>query len=387
MFKYSTRPTKPSTPFTSKSYWRLSLINIELKKAIKVGIAAAVSLFVGIWFSTLIERPETLVSGLWCAISSIVVLQAHLGGTYKAAWQRFLGVLIGSILGCIFTVSFGSNPISLGFAIMLTMIICSAFKLQESIRIACLTVAVIMVLSGVRPEIELYLFGLFRFLDSCMGIFIAVVIAHTLWPAEATDKIRNNMAKILSSMSKLFDLAVEIGVLSDRQDKLFHAIKDDIYDHFENNYDLIDEVTLEQVIRQTTMEDWKILIHSVESAFDAIITLKQLQKSKILMMLDDSLLDQLKHFIEAADSSFQSLSRQLETGDDRQLSFSEFDLKTTYKSLKDDLVRLRGNRSTSQFDWKEIESFFVYFYSLGMVAEEIFRIEALLPNILNGNPK
>ena len=387
MFKHSTRAETPNPPITSKSFWRLSLINIELKRAIKVGIAAAMSLFVGVWFSSLFERPDTLVSGLWCVVSSIVVLQAHLGGTYQAAWQRFLGVLIGSILGCLLTELFGSNPMSLGAAITLTMIVCSFFKLQESVRIACLTVAVIMVLSGLRPEIHLYWFGLYRFLDSCMGIFIGVVVAHSLWPAEATDKIRNNLAKILTSLSKLFELAVDINTDSERHNNLFNAIKDDVYGYFENNHDILDEVKLEQVIRQSTMEDWKILIHSIESAFDSILTLKQLQKHKLLLMLDESLLSNLNNFVETAESSFQNLSRQIETGDFKQSVFNDYNLKASYNLLKEDLIRLRGNRTTRQFDWKEIESFFVYFYSIGMVAEELFTIEALLPNILKVSDK
>ncbi|MBA2726838.1 MAG: FUSC family protein [Parachlamydiaceae bacterium] len=387
MFNHSTRTDKPTPSIISKTYWRLKLINVELKRAIKVGFAAAMSLFVGVWFSSIFERPDTLVSGLWCVVSAIVVLQAHLGGTYKAAWQRFLGVLIGSVLGCILTSYFGSNPMSLGAAITLTMIICTFFKLQESVRIACLTVAVIMVLSGLRPEIPLFWFGLFRFMDSCMGIFIAVVVAHSLWPSEATDKIRNNLAKILTSLSKLFEISMDIKTDSERHNKLFQALRDDVYENFENNKNLLDEVNLEQVIRQSTMEDWKILIHSIENAFDAIITLKQLQKSKLLQMLDEPLLEKLKNFTEASEGAFQSFSRQLETGDDRQTVLIEYDLKSTYNSLQEDLVRLRGNRTTRQFDWKEIESFFVFFYSIGIVAEELFRIEPLLPNIINENIK
>lgn len=387
MFKHLIGPEKVSQPIISKGFWHKSLINIELKKAIKVGVAAAISLFLGIWFSTLFSRPDSLVSGLWCVVSAIVVLQAHLGGTYNAAWQRFLGVLIGSILGCLLTSSFGSNPTSLGAAITLTIIVCSFFKLQESIRIACLTVAVIMVLSGLRPEISLWMFGLYRFLDSCMGIFIAVAVAHTLWPEEATDKIRNNMVKILISLSKLFQMATDLNPDSDRQNKLFQTLKEEIYEYFEKNHELIDEANLEQAIRQSTMEEWKILIHSIENILDSTITLKQLQKSKISMMLDDQLLEHLNNYVEAGESTFQDLSKQIELNENRPIALIEEDLMMTYTSLREDLVRLRENRTTRQFDWSEIESFFVYFYSINIITEELLRIKSLLPNILYGRIK
>jgi uncharacterized membrane protein YgaE (UPF0421/DUF939 family) len=319
---------------------------------------------------------------LWCVVSAIVVLQAHLGGTYKAAKERFLGVLIGSILGIALTYAFGSNPISVGAAVALTIIICSFFQLQESVRIACLTVVVIMVLSGLRPEIHLWWFGVCRFLDSCLGIFIAVVVAHTLWPEEATFKIQHNISKILTSMSKLFEISVNLETDAERHDKLFQALKDEVLDLFEDSSTHFDEAKLELALRQSKLEDWKLMIHNLESALEAIITLKYLKKEKLMLMLDEALLTRLDNFNDAAESVFQSLSKQLDSGEARHSEEVENDLTLSYQALKDDLIRLRGNRTTRQFDWKEIESFFVYFYSLGMVAEELFQTYKLLPRIL-----
>ena len=245
-----------------------------------------------------------------------------------------------------------------------------------------MTVAVIMILSGLRPDVNLWWFGLCRFLDSCMGIFIAVIVSHTIWPAEATNKIQFNISKILSSLSKLFHLSVDLEPDTERHDKLFNSLKDEIDELLVDNSSHLDEAKLELAMRQSSLDDWKLLLHALESALDGIVTLRHLKKSKILLMLDDPLLTNLNNYIDAAETNFQYLSKNIDPNDKRNELPVDHDLTESYKILKEDLIRLRGTRTTRQFDWKEIESFFVYFYGLGMVAEELFHIEALLPKIM-----
>jgi uncharacterized membrane protein YgaE (UPF0421/DUF939 family) len=377
MFKYTTRLKKSYV--TASKGWLKAFTDIEIKNAIRTGIASALSLFVGVWFSKLLNRPDYLISGLWCVVSTIVVLQAHLGGTYKASWQRFLGVIIGSVSGCVLTYYLGSNPVSLGIAVAVTVIICSFLRMQESVRIACLTVAVILVLSGLRQDLDIWWFGIYRFLDSCLGICIAVVVAHTLWPAEATEKIEHNITKIFSSLSKLFHLSADLEVESERHEKLFYTLKDEIDELLEDNNERLDEARLELAMRHTSLDSWKQLLISLRSSLDAIITIKQLPKSKLILILDESLLTKLQDFSEETEASLQRLSGMFEIEENGAVK--DQDLTVAYNALKEDLVRFRGTRATRQFDWKEIEGFFVYFYSLGMVAEEIFHMEELLPKL------
>ena len=103
-------------------WYRKILDRIELKIALKAGIAAFLSLYAGNSFAKLLDRPDYLLSGTWTVMSTFVVLQAHLGGTYKAAWVRFLGVLVGSFMGGFFTSIFGSNSVTLCVSVLFTVI-------------------------------------------------------------------------------------------------------------------------------------------------------------------------------------------------------------------------------------------------------------------------
>jgi uncharacterized membrane protein YgaE (UPF0421/DUF939 family) len=192
------------------AFFLLWLNQIEWKIAIKTGLTASLSLTVALTFNHLLKRPDSLISGLWTVLSSIVVIQAYLESTYNAAWARFLGVFVGSCLGGIFTSIFGaSHAFTLGISIFFTIVACSMINLKESFRIACLSVAVVNVLWGLNPNVSPWVFAFFRFIDSCIGIFIAIIISHILWPFQAMKNMRKIFAETLSSMNQTYMLVLK----------------------------------------------------------------------------------------------------------------------------------------------------------------------------------
>src|SRR5262245_31373387 len=116
-------PDQPSP--TIWGWIKCILHNTEAKLAFKMALAASIRLVLGLAFARFFDRPDTLVSGLWSVMASIVVLQAFLGGTYKAAWARFLGVVIGSTAGAILVNALGADAVSLGISVFITIICCA----------------------------------------------------------------------------------------------------------------------------------------------------------------------------------------------------------------------------------------------------------------------
>jgi uncharacterized membrane protein YgaE (UPF0421/DUF939 family) len=276
---------------------------LEGKIALKTGITAALSWTAGVGFSNLFSRPDGLVSGLWTVITAVVVLQANLGGTYNAALQRFLGVMIGSILGAGFTWWFGASPLSLGVSIFFTVTLCALSGLKESIRIACLSVCVIMVLWGMRPEISPWSFALFRFLDSCLGILIAVTIAHTLWPAKATTLIQQDLAKTLTGLSKLYRLGASLN--GDTHLTSSTHLIDDLHVLLRGSRDILEESKLEVLTHYSSLDDWKLLIGLQEELCEWISTLREIDKRNLTVIIDDDLAENLSnrcHFSRASQS-------------------------------------------------------------------------------------
>lgn len=344
----------------------------EVKIAIKTGLAASISLAIGLSYTQLFDRPDTLVSGLWCVLASIVVMQANLGGTYKAAWIRFLGVLVGSLAGATLIHYMGSGVISLGISVFLTIILCALLNIKDSFRIAALSTALIVIMGGARPEINSWIFGVFRFLDSCVGIIVSLTVARWLWPEKAIEKIRMNIAKILNLLNKYFYMAVEIDTETYGHTENSFAFFSEIVELLNENRDHRKEAEVELYDEPALREHWTLITDQLETTFDAVDSLKNVHKETLSMILDDALAAELSNFIKKIDNAFQTLERMIEGENIDKLD----GLSEAIQSLSIELKRFRATRATRKFNIEDVESFFVFFYSLRSIAEELIKMES-----------
>lgn len=335
-----------------------SLNPLEYKIALKTGIAAALSLYLGTGFAYLLDRPDALVSGTWCVLSTLVVLQARLGGTYQAAWERFLGVFIGSIMGGLFTSIFGSNGITLGISVTLTILICSIFQLRNSIRIATLSLSIVMILWGLHPSISPWQFGFYRFLDSSLGILIAVFVSHALWPEQATQKLRLAIALTLEKIEALFhtDFLTSNGIQL----------------QINGMRDLIKESELELLTKTKSIDAWNRLIDHIERIFQSSTALKTFKEYNLVNILDVSLKNHMDITIKESVRTLKSVIQQLKSPEELEPSEN---LKNAVDNLNEELNRFRMTRTTRQYERSDVERFFVFFYNFRTVTEELIKVQ------------
>lgn len=342
---------------------------IEIKTAIKIAVAGSLGWFLGIWFSHVTQRPDSLVSGTWCALTAIVVLQTNLGGTYQSALYRFLGVLIGSFMGGLCTVLLGSHPLSLGVSIVCTVVLCSILNIKESIRIACMSVAIVMILWGIGPKVSPWVFAFFRLIDSLFGILIALAVAHLLWPFQAARKLRINVAHVLFRLSQLLRL------INGGKDKIVDPIeKEEFWNHIkevdmllEQDRDYLDEVKLELLMQPERLELWAVLHNELEELFKLILGLRRVHERP--KKLADSLLSKhVDNMYTCLDKALQHMAHQLTL---RLPVGSLPDLAEALSNLEEDLERFRNSHSTRKFSLPDVEGFFVFFYSMKHIVEEV----------------
>ncbi|MGA9041439.1 MAG: aromatic acid exporter family protein [Terriglobales bacterium] len=139
------------------------------QQAIATGIAGVVSLYA----ASFLRLPQ----GYWAAISSFIVLQSNVAATLGAARGRLIGTAIGAVIGAMFVRYVGTNPLWLGLAVTLTVLLCHGLGLEDSYRLACVTVTIIMLISSTHSA---WVTAGYRFLEVSLGIVVAVVIAAIL---------------------------------------------------------------------------------------------------------------------------------------------------------------------------------------------------------------
>ncbi|MBA3957208.1 MAG: FUSC family protein [Parachlamydiaceae bacterium] len=343
---------------------------IEYKVAIKTGLAGALGWTIGTWFSHLTKRPDSLVSGLWCTVAAIVVLQANIGGTYQAAINRFLGVFIGSVLGGFCTSLFGSNPQSLALSIFCTVIICSFLNIKDSLRIACMSVSMVMILWDLHPVTSPWDFAFFRFIDSCLGILIGVGIAHVIWPFQAARKLRLNIAQCLLSMNQLYQFIRHTTDWNPTAEAEFTRLVGEIDSQMEQNKQFLEEAKLELIMQPLRLDNWSLLQSHLEKMFTEVISLRQVYTTskKIFAIALDAPLTEVQNQIE---NTLTYMSQQL---NQRKPVGALTELSSSLAQLQVDLLNFRNTHATSKYNFQEVESFFVFSYELTAVVEELLEI-------------
>lgn len=344
---------------------------IQFRIAVKAAVAATLSLVLGVLFGHLFDRPDTLVSGLWTVLSSIVVVNAYLGGTYIAAVIRFLGTLVGAVVAGLCITTMGSSAPVVGLGVFLTVVICSLLRLKESVRIASITTALIMILSASQPTLSPWLFGFFRFVDSTMGIIIAVIVAHTLWPTQATRKVRVNMVNIMQKMRSCY---LQSSGLQAQDEVSYPLLKNEITALLAETRDHIKASRIE-IRTRSSLEDWNFLLDHLYDLFDAVVMLGEVDKTTLEGLFDPQLKGETEETLQRLDKAMMELITVLAMRKEGERSVN---LKTTFAEVESRLQAFRERRKGPHFGLKAAEGFFVFYYSLRHIGDELLKLDERL---------
>lgn len=144
--------------------------------AVKLGIAAALAYILGIHVSGGNLPVLKQIGGLWSVISAVVVLRKGYIESYKSGFERLLVNLIGCIIGAIYLFFFETLWF-FPLAIFATALVCyiGMKAYYPSAAIACSVVVIVWQIG--HPQ-NVWIYSLSRFVESGVGIFSAVLLAH-----------------------------------------------------------------------------------------------------------------------------------------------------------------------------------------------------------------
>lgn len=137
-----------------------------------------ISFLLGLKLSESFSEIDPVIGALWTVISTIFVLEEKHVETYKASLLRILGSFIGAVTSGIFLFLLGKTLSAFVACIFFTIIFCSSLNLYNYLKVANITVAVIMIVSQIQNPSNVWLFSLLRFLNAVIGIAVAIAITH-----------------------------------------------------------------------------------------------------------------------------------------------------------------------------------------------------------------
>jgi uncharacterized membrane protein YccC len=174
----------------------------ELKLALRVTIAGICAYAV----TKIFDLPQ----GYWAVITAVVVTQASVGGSLKAAVERFSGTLAGAIYGGLIAALVPhTTPLSLGMAIVLALFpLALLAAVKPAFRVAPIT-SLIMLLPPTGQAIGPLASALDRVLEITLGNIVGVVVSLLILPARAHTLMTDAAAKVVSLNAELFSVFIE----------------------------------------------------------------------------------------------------------------------------------------------------------------------------------
>jgi hypothetical protein len=120
------------------------------------------------------------------------VMQINLGAAVKQSWIRFAATAVGAAVSIPFMAVPGQKLLVFGVAVFVTIVLCTILHLEDGIRLAAVTIAIIMLVPNTgRPWVP----ALNRFLEVSFGILVALAVAEFVLPSTAMESLRHALAE------------------------------------------------------------------------------------------------------------------------------------------------------------------------------------------------
>lgn len=137
----------------------------------RTAAAVLASLLVARWFH--------LSEAYWAPITTIVITQSSLGAALAVSWERFIGTLVGAVLGAIVASYLGPGALIFAACVFVLGLLCAALRVTRSAyRFAGVTLVIVLLIPRTNPAWQV---AFHRFAEVSIGIVTALIFA-TVWP-------------------------------------------------------------------------------------------------------------------------------------------------------------------------------------------------------------
>ena len=142
-----------------------------LVRSVRTAVAAVVSL--------LAARMFRLPEAYWAPITTLVITQSSLGAALAVSWQRFLGTVLGAMVGGVAATHFAPRVFVFGLGVFTLGLLCAIIRSDRSAyRFAGIALAIVLLVPRTGSPWQI---ALHRFAEVSIGIVVALILA-VIWP-------------------------------------------------------------------------------------------------------------------------------------------------------------------------------------------------------------
>ncbi len=156
-------------------------------RIIKTGIA--VTICVAVTFFCKLNQP------FFAVIATVMSMGKSIDVSFKSGKNKFIGVLLGALIGFGFNSIATANAGLCGVGIILTLYLCQFFKLYGAATLSCFVFAGMMFMYNLGAS-EPVSFAVSSTADSMIGIAIALVVNLVVMPPNYAEEIKKSFQQL-----------------------------------------------------------------------------------------------------------------------------------------------------------------------------------------------
>jgi len=360
-------PTASVTSASSvSSFW--SRESASLKQGIKTGLAGTITYAIyAAWH---------LHQGYWAVFAALVVTQANLGASWKAALYRTIGSTAGALAAALLVPMLGTGPVAVGIVLfVLATFFAYLAALHPAFTAAGFTAAIILVFGGIS---EPWHTAWLRVLYTTEGAFIAFLVSAVLWPVRAREALRNKIANILEGAGTLYRAVTATALQGIDNEEQVRQIERRLHDLRRGITQQMEEAQSELTFSRFNQRAYQQLVDVGDQIRRRLTAMAEDSSLYVHVQLEPSLLPSLPVLAEKTADSFDLLSKAVrEPGKAHPLP----GLDDAVRDLENDLARLREQRVTAPFALDRMLPFWALVFNLKELAQDLKQFQAVLSEL------
>jgi uncharacterized membrane protein YccC len=300
--------------------------------------------------------------GYWAVISSVIVMQVYVADSIEMCLYRFSGTLIGAMLGVIVIFFIPKTEFFIGIALFVTVGLCSFLTHYKSrYKMAAITL-VIVIMTGTHAR-NIFVFGLSRVFEICMGILCAFAVSVLIFPKRRVDVLKDRLEEQAKVCSEKCSILANAFV--SRQQNVEETLVEDLVKNVWENHEILEKIRQHEslIYHKKFNENFSakisILSRSAEHLRNMVRALNSLDGDGYEIVMSK----EIENLAQESGKALVNLMRN-----DSSISHH---LEKMVADLDIKLLNLRKEGLVRRFDSKRLVQVFSFYSSLIYLAQDI----------------
>ncbi|HET9308638.1 MAG TPA: FUSC family protein [Candidatus Sulfotelmatobacter sp.] len=337
-----------------------------LKQGIKTGLAGAIAyaIYAG-W---------NLPQGYWAVFAALVVTQANLGASWKAALYRTIGSTCGAIAAALLVPWLGKGPVGVGIVLLLLGSLFGYLTaLHTAFTAAGFTAALILVFGGMG---EPWHMAWLRVLYTILGAVIAFLVGALLWPVHAREVLRQKIANILAGAGALYRAVTAAALQGVDNEAQVRVLDRRLHDLRRGITQQMDEARSELAFHRFNESAYQRLIELADQIRRRLTAMAEDRSLYIHAQASPGLVPSIAALAQKTTEHFVALAQAVLQP---KMELNSAELEAAVKAMETELAGLREQRATAPFALDRMLPFWALVFNLREVAEDLKELESALP--------